>query len=198
MGMRKPKLNQPSMAANEKFASVLSIVSENGLLALSDIASSASTCKDTQAAVGSLMHEYPVPFNGASGPQRCLIGLCWRRCSICHDRYTNMQWPIPPHDGLTICNFCFFKKLNKLGYIPTMEARQKYRVKDLSGLQWIPDPWPTLHRTRYYKESDVRVLAVREQGGPKRFQKAQEAWQTRDIMRRKKNSVNQSNLTWPS
>ena len=64
----KNKSNQ-EMGSNERFASVLSILCENGRLALGDMASSASTCKDTQAAIGSLMHEFPVgPSDAAPGP----------------------------------------------------------------------------------------------------------------------------------
>lgn len=134
IGLRRPS-NQSSMAANERFASVLSVIGEHGLLALSDLAASVATCKDTQAAaIGGLMHEYPVLSNGAPGFLKFLEGP-FERCLTCNFQFTNLRWPMAPHKGLTICDLCICMKHDTLRCLTTMEARHKYRVKDLSKLQ---------------------------------------------------------------
>jgi hypothetical protein len=61
------------MASNEAFASVVSIVGQNGKLALNDLAASATTCKDAQASIGGVMHEFRVPSQGPSGPHQLLL-----------------------------------------------------------------------------------------------------------------------------
>jgi hypothetical protein len=52
------------------------------------------------------------------------------------------QWPLPPTNGLTICDGCIETKYDVLNLLTTMDARRKYRLKDLSGLLWVPDPYP--------------------------------------------------------
>lgn len=135
------------------------------------------------------MLEFPLPSNELPGPQRFLdLGFAIMPCWICRVRFPGLRWPMPPCMGLPVCDLCISINHHMLECLTTMEARQKYRVKDLSKLPWVSSPVAML-KTRFYREFDVRVQAIREQGGPKCFQKAQDAWQTRAIKRRRKTLV---------
>jgi hypothetical protein len=73
------------MALNDKSAFALSVVGENGLLGLLDSAASACTCKDAQAAIGTMMHEFPVPCSIAPGPLHFESVWRWDCCKICNN-----------------------------------------------------------------------------------------------------------------
>jgi hypothetical protein len=127
------------MALNTKFALALSVVGENGLLGLPDLAVLACTCKDAQAAIGTMMHEFPVPRGVAPGPLHFETVWPQECCKVCNNAWTELRWPMQPHKGLPIClSFVNFGMHRALNCLTTAEARQKYQIKDLSSFQWAP------------------------------------------------------------
>jgi hypothetical protein len=94
-----------------------------------------------------------------------------------------------PHKGLPICLSCVnFGMHRALDCLTTAEARWKYQIKDLSSLQWAPHPLGFV-KSRFYRESDLRVLAVRERGGPTGFSSALEDRRANVIKERRKRLV---------
>jgi hypothetical protein len=90
-----------------------------------------------------------------------------------------------PHKGLPICLSCVkFEMHRALDCLTTPEARRKYQIKDLSSLQWAPHPLGFV-KTRFYRESDLQVLAVRERGGPTGFNSALEDRRAKVIKERR-------------
>lgn len=174
---------------NETFASALSVVGQKGLLALSDLAAAACTCKDSQATIGTVMHEFSLSNDGSSGPLYFELALPQECCTTCKNAWTDLRWPMHPHQGLAICLRCLGLGLHRsLDCLTTTEAQQKYQIKDLSSLQWTSHPLGAV-QTRYYREYDVRVLAIRERGGPVGFNKGEKARQTKVIMQQRKRLV---------
>jgi hypothetical protein len=186
---RSDYLYRPVMALNDKFAFALSVVGENGLLGLLDLAASACTCKDAQAAIGTMMHELPVPCSVASGPLH--FETVWPRecCTICDNAWTELRRPMQPHKGLPICLSCVkFGMHRALDCLTTAEARRKYQIKDLSSLQWAPHPLGFV-KPRFYRESDLQVFAVRERGGATGFSSALEDRRAKVIKERRRRLV---------
>lgn len=135
------------------------------------------------------MHEFPIPCRVAPGPLH--FESVWPRdcCKICNNEWTKLRWPLHPHKGSPICLSCLNFGLHRaLDCLTTAEARRKYQIKDLSSLQWAPHPSSYI-KTRYYRESDLRVLAVRERGGPTGFNSALEDRRAKAIKERRERLV---------
>jgi hypothetical protein len=143
---------------NEKFASALNIIGQKGALSLGDMTAAASTCKDAQSFIGSVMHHFLEPCNAPSGPKPVWEIRPWQDCFKCKC-LTAVVWPLPPFEWSIICESCIQTGYKSLGCLTTMEARRLYHIRDLSTLQWVPHPEKRL-QTRYYLKSDVSRLAV--------------------------------------
>jgi hypothetical protein len=158
------------MNSNVQFGLVLSIIGENGMLDLEDLSNAARTCKDAHAYVGTTMHYYPQSTKmPLPGPHPCIKLYPMQGCTLCKRTDLCFRWPFPPHFEAAVCDDCIERRYNVLGCLTT-----KYRIRDLSGLPWVPDPRPP-YQARFYLKTNIILRALQEHNRPQGFKKVREA-----------------------
>jgi hypothetical protein len=165
---------------------VLSIIGENGKLDLEDLSYTARTCKNAHAYVGSKVHHYPQSTKmPLPGPHPCIKVYPMQECTLCNQTDLCFRWPFSPYYEAAICEDCFERRYNVLGCLTTMDARRKYRIRDLSSLPWVPNPRPS-YQARYYLRWNMILRALQENNGPQGFKEAREARSRRAMARLEK------------
>jgi hypothetical protein len=168
---------------NDQFAGVLAIVCSKRLFNIQETASAIATCTDARARVQPLLLESPISLT--PGPLEMLCDAPSQLCSVCSRAETRLRGPLEPYVGRVVCERCWeHNHLKELGFLSWREARKIYKVSNdgLKTLQWAQSP----HRwnQRYFREPDIRSLAICQAGGMAAFQVKRDKVRSNALARR--------------
>jgi hypothetical protein len=116
---------------------------------------------------------------------RALRCTHFKNGTICEQSSFCYRWPFLHPLGAAVWSDCIAKRYDVLACVTTMDARRKYRVRDLFRLPWVRSPEPP-YQARYYLKSNIIFRALQEKNEPRGLKKARDTRSKRAMARSEK------------